>query len=322
MSGLYEKDTKVRHYIKNYLAKFPKRLGDDDRLLLAKPITLEELTCELDEALGDKTPGEDGISMKCLKNLWGVCGPALVKEANKIRKTGNLSKDFQRIIITLIPKHGNSIKEINNVRPISLINCALRLISSVVNRRIQKAMINSKIWHNNQHSFIPGRTIQDVTQKLATTIDAIRRHTSSNHAVILIDFRKAFDNINCLYLLLTLTKLNVDDDTIRYCMAVMADHFGQIQLNNRLSSLFKLRQGNPLSPALFNKGLEPLLHKIVQTLTAVKLENGYSVNVLAYADDITIFVDNEGGANLLRKNSFTRTQTRKIQLTIHKETHQ
>ena len=72
MSGLYNKDTKVRHYIENYLAKFPKRLGDDDRLLLAKPITLEELTCELDEALGDKTPGEDGISMKCLKNLWGV----------------------------------------------------------------------------------------------------------------------------------------------------------------------------------------------------------------------------------------------------------
>ena len=187
-------------------------------------------------------------------------------------------------------------------------------------------MINSKIWHNNQHGFIPGRTIQDVTQKLATTIDAIRRHTSSNHAVILIDFRKAFDNINCLYLLLTLTKLNIDDDTIRYCMAVTADHFGQIQLNNRLSSLFKLgkgvRQGNPLSPALFNIGLEPLFHKIDQTLTAVKLENGYSVNVLAYADDITIFVDNEGGANLLRKNSFTRTQTRKIQLTIHKETHQ
>ena len=82
-------------------------------------------------------------------------------------------------------------------------------------------------------------------------------------------------------------------------MAVTADHFGQIQLNNRLSSLFKLgkgvRQGNPLSPALFNIGLEPLLHKFDQTLTAVKLENGYSVNVLAYADDITIFVDNEGG---------------------------
>ena len=264
-------------------------------MLLAKPITLEELTCELDEALGDKTPGEDGISMKCLKNLWGVCGPALVKEANKIRKTGNLPKDFQRIIITLIPKHGNSIKEINNVRPISLINCALRLIGSVVNRRIQKAMINSKIWHNNQHSFIPGRTIQDVTQKLATTIDAIRRHTSSNHAVILIDFRKAFDNINCLYLLLTLTKLNIDDDTIRYCMAVTADHFGQIQLNNRLSSLIKLRQRNHLSPALLKIVLEHLLHKIDKTLTAVKLENGYSVNVLAYADDITIFVDNEGG---------------------------
>ena len=31
MSGLYKKDTKVRHYIENYLAKFPKRLGDDDR---------------------------------------------------------------------------------------------------------------------------------------------------------------------------------------------------------------------------------------------------------------------------------------------------
>ena len=90
-----------------------------------------------------------------------MCGPALVKEANKIRKTGNLPRTFKN------HNHINTktcIKEINNVRPISLINCALRLISSVVNRRIQKAMINSKIWHNNQHGFIPGRTIQDVTQ--------------------------------------------------------------------------------------------------------------------------------------------------------------
>ena len=95
-------------------------------------------------------------------------------------------------------------------------------------------MINSKIWHNNQHGFIPGRTIQDVTQKLATTIDAIRRHTSSNHAVILIDFRKAFDNINCLYLLLTLTKLNIDDDTILY-----GSHGGPFRTNSTQQPAFE-----------------------------------------------------------------------------------
>ena len=129
--------------------------------------------------------------------------------------------------------------------------------------------------------------------KLATTIDAIRRHTSSNHAVILIDFRKAFDNINCLYLLLTLTKLNVDDDTIRYCMAVTADHFGQINSTTgfRVCSNY-VRE--PSIACTFQHRIGTSFHKIDQTLTAVKLENGYSVNVLAYADDITIFVDNKG----------------------------
>ena len=185
--------------------------------------------------------------------------PALVKEANKIRKLviyPGLSKNHNHI------NTKTCIKEINNVRPISLINCALRLISSVVNRRIQKAMINSK-YGTTINMVLFQENYTRCHTKLATTIDAIRRrHTSSNHAGLIEDFRKAFDNINCLYLLLTLTKLNVDDDTIRYCMAFTADHFGQIQLNNRLSRSVQIGRGTSGEPSIactFQHRMGPLL---------------------------------------------------------------
>ena len=70
---------------------------------------------------------------------------------NHIRSTGNLPPDFKLILITLIPKTTKS-DYISDTRPISVINVGLRLISAVMNNKLQQIMESH--WDHDQHAFI------------------------------------------------------------------------------------------------------------------------------------------------------------------------
>jgi hypothetical protein len=60
--------------------------------------------------------------------------------------------------ITLIPKV-SSPENVNEYRPITLLNCVLKLITKLLANRLQKVVL--KIVHQNQCGFLKGRTIQD-----------------------------------------------------------------------------------------------------------------------------------------------------------------
>jgi hypothetical protein len=60
--------------------------------------------------------------------------------------------------ITLIPKVAFP-ENINEYRPINLLNCVLKLLTKLLANRLQKVVL--KIVHKNQYGFLKGRTIQD-----------------------------------------------------------------------------------------------------------------------------------------------------------------
>jgi hypothetical protein len=54
-----------------------------------------------------------------------------------------------------------------------------------------------------------------------------------------------------------------------------------------------IRQGYPLIMALYAICVHPLLHPLEDRLTGVSIgERGQRISVLAYADDITVFLSN------------------------------
>ena len=61
-------------------------------------------------------------------------------------------------LITLIPKVG-SPEIVNDYRPITLLNCCLKLITKILANRLPKVIL--QIIDRNQYGFIKGRTIQD-----------------------------------------------------------------------------------------------------------------------------------------------------------------
>ena len=75
--------------------------------------------------------GTDGISYQNLIELWPSLGESLIRAGNHILKYGTLPQQMSEVIITLIPKKLKT-PIIENFRPISVLSCAVRLLSSVI----------------------------------------------------------------------------------------------------------------------------------------------------------------------------------------------
>ncbi|KAG7665297.1 uncharacterized protein J8A68_000984, partial [[Candida] subhashii] len=267
-----------------------------DTAELEQDITLDELKLALSKSSNQSAPGEDGVGYRLYKMLWDKIGPLLVMSANEIMATGQLPSYFQTVIISLIPKPEKDDTFIQNYRPISLINCGLRLISGVLNNRLQKALAD--IITYEQVGFMSGRHIDNNIQKLKYVYEDILVRKNKHAHILLLDFEKAFDRVSHRYMEKVLKKIRVGPRMRNILMSITTQQRAKLRINNFYSRSFPLhqgtRQGNPVSPLLFNICLEPFLYYLTQHIRGYPLSFlpvFKNVQLLSYADDLTVFIN-------------------------------
>lgn len=168
-----------------------------DSQSLDEPISL----CELESALKcinkGKTPGPDGIPSEFLLHFWDILGQFLLNSINSAIKKGSFLKDNNTALISLIPKKGKDLSECANFRPISLIDCDIKLYSKVLALRLEKYM--DKLIHPDQAGFIKGRFAADNMRRLFHIL-AESKDSDTPCAILLLDAEKAFDRLKHQYL--------------------------------------------------------------------------------------------------------------------------
>jgi hypothetical protein len=115
-----------------------------------------------------------------------------------------------------------------------------------------------------------------------------------------LDFRSAFDCISYQYFFPILAGYGISEcfiDRVRY---VQKNATASLQTNGALEGHIPIqsaiRQGCSLSMALYALCVYPLLGTLENRLTGVSIgERGQRISVLAYADDITVFLSNREG---------------------------
>jgi hypothetical protein len=165
----------------------------------------------------------------------------------------------------LLPKKGD-LRDLRNWRPISLINCDAKVFTRLLNARL-KPVLSTRI-SSQQLGFMPGRFIADHGVTLQA-ISMIATHSRSSTVALLLDQEKAYDRINPEYLAQIMEEFGIPQSITTCITTLFFSTEVQINVNGHITSQplqqqRGLRQGDPLSPLLFNIAFDPFLRCINQ----------------------------------------------------------
>ena len=277
------------------------KLTNNERDICEGRITLNEAYKTLCGMTIGKTPGNDGIPVEFYLHFWPKVGHFVVNSSNYGYDHGILSTSQRQSIIKLIDKKGKDKQLIKNWRPISLINVDAKIRSRCIAKRMEKILPN--IIHCTQSAFVQGRDISDCIRM----IDEIMSLTDEQNLpgiLLAIDFQKAFDSLEWDYLYQCLHVFNFGPSLIQWIKAYYNNIESSVIDYGYTTGYFKLgrgvRQGDPLSPALFIIALETLLIAIRCNSHIHGFKIGSEqVKSIAFADDLTCPLADENSVTIL-----------------------
>jgi len=204
-------------------------------------------------SIGDhKSPGLDGYSSFFFKKSWDVVGQDLCVAVQDFFQSGQLLKQINHSIITLVLKSAH-VTTSSDFRPISCCNVVYKIISKILADRLGHAL--DGIISPLQNAFLGGRRMTDNINLLQELLRQYERKRTSPRCLIKIDFRKAFDSVQWAFLRHLLLLLGFPDRFVHLVMTCVETASYSVAVNGELFGFFPGKcgawQGDPLWPYLF-----------------------------------------------------------------------
>ena len=306
--SLYSTDPVSPATINTYLdsINFERLLTSDDQNSLMAPITLEEIAEQANRSAKATAPGSDGLSYPFLSLLFRYRSiQDLVLKVYNDALDGIFPASWHDLRIRLLPKKG-LLTLLKNWRPICLLGCDGKVFTRIITKRM--APIVSKIINPYQSGFLQKRFICDNGMALSMVLEQAKCYSHPG-AGLLLDQEKAYDRVHADYLCAVMLRFGFPD---RFVSSIKQLFFGNnmyVNVNGYFTEAVHqergIRQGDPLSPLLFDIALEPFLLSIIQDpqFQGFQVQDALSpppagsptivsppLKCLAYADDVCILM--------------------------------
>lgn len=208
-----------------------------------------------------------------------------------------LTKGLNHTFIALIPKlEGDN--RVEQFRPIALCNVSFKLITKIITTRLRTIL--EKVVYPTQVAFIPNRNITDNTILNHEIMHYMNgRKGKTAYMAPKIDTAKAYNKVDWHVVLKLLEFHGFASHFCNLVKECLSTSTFSILLNGSPYGSFKssrgIRQGDPLSPALFTIFFD-LMSQILNKaegegrIKGIKVSNvGPVITHLMYADDLVIY---------------------------------
>lgn len=294
-SNIYKKNTKLEKPDLFLSSIDNPTVTDQQNAELDRPISLNEIYNTL-KTCKESSPGSDSLTYSVYSLFWEIIGKYLLDAWEYSNKIGELPQDQKISLITLLEKKGKNPKYLNNLRPITLSNCDIKLITKTYANRVAKIL--PCIIHKSQTAYIKGRQVHDNLRMLEYCKNEAKKR-SIDLAIISLDARKAFDSIDHNYMYACLRKYGFSDNFIRTVKLIYTKVKAKVLINGFESNLIDIeqsvKQGDALSCDLFVICIDPLIRRINSDnllKNPIIGRNYYKLDSTAgYADDIAAMIE-------------------------------
>ena len=280
------------------LGGMEKKISLADREFCERRISLEEVERAIEGLGKGKSLGSDGLPAEFFSHYKHLVAPLLHKLFCTMHINQSTPDAFSQGIITLIYKNKRGKEQIQNYRPISLLNVDYKILSKILANRI-KEVVGSIINHSQAYS-IPGRDLADT---IGTVRDLVSVMNSQAGVLVGIDMEKAFDRVDHGFLWDTLSTFGFGDEIIGWIKLMYQNSTSRVKCNGSLTEEFSLersvRQDCPMSSVLYSIVVEPLAVLIQSNhkIKGIQTPGGQEIKMAQYADDLNILVADDNSVD-------------------------
>ena len=231
-------------------------------------------------------------------------------------KTKKIPSNWKLSKIILLFKKGSK-NDIKNYRPISLMVTVAKIFSSMIEFRLRGLLS-----HNQSPCQAGFRKGFSTTNHLHVINQLIQKTTEYNINLHLafIDFTKAFDLLNQNFMFQALINQGVNQDLVKIIQEMYKGLKAQIILDTE-GPQFEIRrgvrQGDPLSPLLFNCALDEIFKNLSWEEMGLEI-NGEKINNLRFADDVVLVAESAEQLQIMLDDLNTESKKAGMEINLSK----
>jgi hypothetical protein len=279
-------------------------------------ITLDETIRAIKRLKNWKAPGSDGIPAELIKYGGIELHKTIYELCKRIWNEEKLPEEWNKAIVIPLYKKGDKMS-CNNYRGISLLNTAYKVFSKVLLGRLEP--LAEECIGSYQCGFRKGKSTID---QLATIEQLMEKKYEYRQKIwqVFVDFKKAYDSIHRDSLYNIMYEFGFPKKLISLTKMCMNGTRYQVRVDCTVSEEFEvmtgLKQGDALSPILFNIALEKVIRSVQSNKLGINIGKT-TLDVLGFADDLNLVGENK--EMIVRNTKTLIHEAKKIGLEINEE---